>query len=208
MLSHTNEPCTSRCVASLITTVLGCAAAWMRAARLGTLPTTSGWRLAPKPISLASTTPLSMPTRTSSRASGGRRGRLAKAAHDLHRRADGGARVLAVRRRIAEVGEHAVAQVLRDEAARARDLAVADALERAHQVAPLLQLQPLRALGRVDQVAEHHGDVALLADAGRPIGRLAVSGRVRRGRRRAAGRRSGRRTEPPPGWFPRSGDRP
>ena len=70
MLSHTNEPCTSRCVASLITTVFGCAAAWMRAARLGTLPTTNGWRLAPKPISLASTMPLSMPTRTCSRAAG------------------------------------------------------------------------------------------------------------------------------------------
>ena len=80
MLSHTNEPCTSRCVASLITTVLGAAAAWIRAARFGTLPTTSGCRLAPKPISLASTTPLSMPTRTSScapraRADGSRKAR-------------------------------------------------------------------------------------------------------------------------------------
>ena len=116
-----------------------------------------------------------------------RRGRLAKAAHDLHGRADRGARILPVRRRIAEVGEHPVTQVLRDEAAGARHLPVADALERTDQIAPLFQLKPLRLLGRVDQIAEHHGDVSLLADGARLIrqGR----GRPRAGVSRARGQR-------------------
>ncbi len=58
--------------------------------------------------------------------------------------------------RIAEIGEHAVAQVFRDEPARALDHRGTAAVVRADHAAQILRVEPRRKRGRADQVAEQY----------------------------------------------------
>ena len=61
--------------------------------------------------------------------------------------------------RVAEIGQHAVAQVLRDVAAEAPDRAGDAGVEGADQLAQVLGVEPRRERGRPDEVDEHHGEV-------------------------------------------------
>ena len=83
--------------------------------------------------------------------------------------------VVLVRPRIAEIRQDAVADVVADMAAIAADHLDAGFLEALHDVAQILRIEPGRELGRADQVAEHHGQVAALGQGDRAH---------RRGRRR------------------------
>ena len=68
--------------------------------------------------------------------------------------------VVLVRGGIAEIGEHAIAQILRDHAAKALDLARAARLEGADDVALLLGIEPRRERARAHHVAEHDRELA------------------------------------------------
>ena len=84
--------------------------------------------------------------------------------------------------RIAEIGEHAIAQILRDHAAEALDLAGAARLEGADHLALLLRIEPRRERARADHVAEHDGELATLGG-----GRRRAAKRSRAGVGRACG---------------------
>ena len=72
------------------------------------------------------------------------RPQVADASKDGQSRAYRAFGVVLVRRRIAEIGQHAVAQILRDHAAQPVHLARAVGLERAHHLALLLRVEPRR----------------------------------------------------------------
>jgi hypothetical protein len=79
-----------------------------------------------------------------------------------------------VRLRVAEVGEDAVPQVLRDMAAEALDGAGGRALIRAHDLAQVLGVELGRQLGRAHEVAKEDHELPALA---RGRGGLGVRGR-------------------------------
>ena len=100
-----------------MTTVPGSASACSRAARFGVSPTTACSWAAPAPIrSPTTTSPVAMPTRTCKGDAGG----SIELRHGFDQGKPGADRALGIvlmRLRIAEIGEHAVAHVLGDEAA-------------------------------------------------------------------------------------------
>ena len=128
-------------------------AASSRAATFVVSPSASVSRRAPAPIS---------PTIDGSRVDADARGErtaepLAQRAHTVDRgeaRAQRPLGVVVVRLRVAEVGEDAVAQVLRDVPAEALDGARGRALIRADDLAQVLGIELRRQLGRAHEVAE------------------------------------------------------
>ena len=76
IVSQVNKPCTSCCVAALMTTVSGAARPWRRAAMLGVSPRASCSCRSPPPISPTTTRPVWMPRRTASRTRRSRSRRL------------------------------------------------------------------------------------------------------------------------------------
>ena len=111
-------------------------------------------------------------------------GRDADARRERHREAEAADRVdevepgpdralgiVLVRLRIAEIGQHAVAQKLGDVALEALDHPGAAVLVGAHDLAQVLGVEPGRELGGTDQIDEHHGELAALR-LGTAAGRL------------------------------------
>ncbi|HKN29674.1 MAG TPA: hypothetical protein VJY34_18020 [Roseiarcus sp.] len=83
--------------------------------------------------------------------------------------------VVLVRQRVAEIGEHAVAHVLGDEAAVAFDQARAAFVIGGDDPAHVLGIEPGRYRGRADEIAEHHGQLPALGGVLRR--RLRLGGR-------------------------------
>ncbi len=79
--------------------------------------------------------------------------------------ADGALGVVLVRARIAEVREHGVADLPRDDAAVRRDDIGAALAVSLDDVGELFRIEPQRQRRRCDHVAQHHGELATL---GRP----------------------------------------
>ena len=75
--------------------------------------------------------------------------------------------VMLVGQRIAEIGEHPVAPVLRDEPAGLSNEIGAAAVIRADDLAQILGIEPRRECRRADQIAEHHRQLPALGLAGR-----------------------------------------
>ena len=111
-------------------------------------------------------------------------GRDADARRERHREAEAADRVdevepgpdralgiVLVRLRIAEIGQHAVAQKLGDVALEALDRPGAAVLVGAHDLAQVLGVELGRELGGTDQIDEHHGELAALR-LGAAAGRL------------------------------------
>jgi hypothetical protein len=69
-----------------------------------------------------------------------------------------------VRLGITEIGEHAVAHILGDEAAVALDRPGAAAMIGADDFAHILGIEPRRHSGRPHEVAEHHGELPAFGD--------------------------------------------
>jgi len=158
-------------------------AASSRAATFVVSPSASVSRRAPAPIS---------PTIDGSRVDADARGErtaepLAQRAHTVDRgeaRAQRPLGVVVVRLRVAEVGEDAVAQVLRDVALVAADRLAASVVVAAHHLAELLDVDLLGQRRRRDEVAEHDRQLT-------PFGVLRLSHwwrwvRPRRGRKSPA----------------------
>ena len=85
--------------------------------------------------------------------------------------------------RIAEIGEHPVAQILGDVTAQADDFRRAELLVGADDLAKIFRVESLGELGRAHQIAEQHGQLAPLG-AGywrRPCRPGPVSGNLARG---------------------------
>jgi hypothetical protein len=102
-----------------------------------------------------------------------------------------------VRLRVAEVDHHPVAEVLGDVSVEALGSGDADPAILADDLAQLLGVDALRQLGRADEVAEHHGELAALGPGG--IGCLGELGRHRGGRLASGvcpGGPGGSRTDP------------
>ena len=96
------------------------------------------------------------------------RQRHAQPPHRLHgfqRGADGAFRVVLMRSGEAEIGEHAIAQELRDAPVIARDRAGAGLAVALHDPHQVLGLQQLREAGGADQVEEQHGKRPALGTA-------------------------------------------
>ena len=185
--SSSNRPPTSRRVAWLITTLPGSASACRRAARFGVSPTTASSRAAPSPIRSPTTTcPVAMPDPGLQPASSAWGLQPSHVFDQLQPGAHRALGVVLVRLRPAEIGQHAVAQVLGDMAVEAADHLRAGRLIGAHDRAQVLGIEPRRQLGRADQIAEHHGQLPALGFA--------------RSRRR---RRWLNRSLPGPAWTPR-----
>jgi hypothetical protein len=87
---------------------------------------------------------------------------------DLQRRTDRPLGVVLVRARPSEARHDAVAQHLVDVTAEARDHLAAGIVEAAQDVPHLLGIEPRGELGRADEIAEHHGQVAPLPRARGP----------------------------------------
>jgi predicted RNase H-like HicB family nuclease len=88
-----------------------------------------------------------------------------------------------VRLRVAEVGEDAVTQVLRDMPTDALDGTGGCALVRAHDLAQVLGVERRPQLGRADEVAEQDGELPALARGGAGVGACGYPGvRCRRAR--------------------------
>ena len=107
------------------------------------------------------------------------------AGEDVEPAAHGAPDVVLVRLREAEIDQHAVAQVLRDVAVVAGDRLGAHPLVFGEQLVQVLGVERLRQLGRADQVAHQHGELAPLADADRRGERPSAA--AAEARRRAAG---------------------
>src|SRR5215831_9734549 len=134
---------TSRCVVALITTVLGAASAWRRAATFGVSPRAKcSWRPPPL-ISPTTTRPVWMPSRTASWTPCSRTSR-------------------ALSEVIAEVDQQAIAQILGDVAVKALDHLGTRGLIRQDHVAQLFRIQLAGQRRRVDQIAEQHRELAAL----------------------------------------------
>ena len=154
-----NRPATSLWVASATTTEPGSASACSRAARLGVSPTTASSCAAPSPIrSPTTTSPVAMPTRAASGLPPGavRPAGRGCGGETCANRALG---VVLVRLRPAEIGEHAVAHQLGDSALVAGDLARHRLLVGENDLAHVLRVEPLRQLGRADEIDEHDGEL-------------------------------------------------
>ncbi len=67
-----------------------------------------------------------------------------------------------MRDRVAEVHEHAVAEILRDRAFEARDALSRGLLKAAHRLAPVLGSERGRELGRSDEIREDDRELAVL----------------------------------------------
>jgi hypothetical protein len=70
--------------------------------------------------------------------------------------------VMLVGQRIAEIGQHPVAHVLRDEPTGLADEIGAAAVIRADDLAQILGIEPRRECRRADQIAEHHRQLPAL----------------------------------------------
>ena len=68
---------------------------------------------------------------------------------------------------VAEIGQHTVAEVLRDHATQALDLIGAARLKGADDVALLFRIKPSRECARAHHVAEYDGELAALGRRGR-----------------------------------------
>ena len=124
------------------------------------MPTVSSSR-PPSPARSLTTRPVAIPTRTCSARSGpgcSSSARLDDGEAGAHRPFGG----VFVGLRIAEVGEHPIAQILGDVAAQADDLRRAALLVGADDLAKILRVEPLGECGRADQVAEQHGQLPAL----------------------------------------------
>ncbi len=75
---------------------------------------------------------------------------------------DGALGVMLMRLRIAEIGQHAVAHVFSDEAALARNQSRAALVIGRDDAPHILGIEPRGKLGRADEVAEHHRELAAL----------------------------------------------
>ncbi len=80
--------------------------------------------------------------------------------------------IVLVRARVAEVGDHTVAEILGGVSVEALDGAHAHVLVGAQDVAPVLGVERAGERRRVDQVAEQHGHVPFLPGAGHARGRV------------------------------------
>ena len=114
---------------------------------------------------------------------------LADGVEDREPRAHGALRVVAVRLGVAEVGEHAVAEVLRDVSAEAQHRRLGRVVKRAHHVAPLLGIEAPAERRGADEVREDHADLAPLSARRRLAGArtLARRGLARLSEARSAG---------------------
>src|SRR5208337_1428349 len=138
------------------TTAPGSARACRRAARFGVSPTTACSCAAPAPIrSPTTTSPVAMPTRTCKGmpAAVVSFGAASTRASPACTACFG---VMLVGQRIAEIGQHPVPHVLRDEPAGLADEIGAAAVIRADDLAQILGIEPRRECRRADQIAEHH----------------------------------------------------
>ncbi len=81
---------------------------------------------------------------------------------DVETRSDRPFGVFLMGAREAEIGQHAVAHELGDEAVVARDRARTGVLIGANDLAHVLGIEPRRQRGRADEVAEHDGELAAL----------------------------------------------
>ena len=143
-----------------MTTDPGAASAWRRAARFGVSPTHR----------LLARGPLADQVADHGDAGGDARPRLkphfkmkVEPTHlldQLQRRAHRPLGIVLVRDRPAEVGEHAIAQVLGDMAFEAADHLRARCLISAHDFTQVLGVEPRRQRGRADQIAEQHRQLA------------------------------------------------
>ncbi len=122
------------------------------------------------------------------------------AREDRQRRAHGRLRTLLDGYRVAELGHHAVARVVRHLPLEAHDLLDARLLARLQDVAHVLGVLPLRQARRVDQVAEEHRELPALAAEAIAVGRVSAraQGRARSWNvaTRAQARRRARRAPP------------
>ena len=142
--------------------VFGSASDCRRAARLVVSPIAAFSCVTPsRTRSPTTTTPEAMPMRAC-RVDARSRLQLRDSIEDREAGAHRSLRVIFVRRGIAEIGEHAVAEVLRDHAAEPLDLGRAAGLESADHLALLLGIEPRRERARAHHVAEHDGELATL----------------------------------------------
>ena len=86
----------------------------------------------------------------------GRRGQLADGLGNRQTRLHGALRLILVRPRPAEIGEHAIAHELGDVTLETSDLTRHGVLIGAQDLPHLFRVEPLRQRGRADQVAEQH----------------------------------------------------
>jgi hypothetical protein len=97
----------------------------------------------------------------------------------LQPRPDCPLRIILVCLRVAEVHEHTVAHVLRDEPAEAPHNASNTLLVGRNDLAQVLRIHTCRECGRTDEVREHYGDLAALCGVLWGGGRCSRSGSLR-----------------------------
>ena len=99
---------------------------------------------------------------------------------DRERRPDRALGIVLMGMRIAEIDQHAVAEILRDGAVEAADQLGGTAVKGGDDGLQILGIEPVRQRRRADQVAEHDGELAALR-GGVAAGILDGGGRFRRG---------------------------
>ena len=152
----------------LITTVPGRACDSRRAAMFGVLPNTDVSSRSARPIAPTIVGPVWIPTGAASCTLRVMELRVEsfKPLDDGQTGADGPFGIVLVCGRVAEVGEQAIAEVLAHEAAKTGDHFVTHLLVGEDQFAGLFRIEDLRQGRGLDQVAEHHREMAALPTVG------------------------------------------